>query len=185
MFKRFTDRQVLYLMAGVSGLALACYTAVLRLCGLEARDHSPERAARRTRLANLAHLLDWLMNAMVVAVGVGRLFREEHFGGQHQPRWLKVYFMLTGPLPTISMVGAMLTGHRWGAQLGSDPRRRRIHRALAWLGYSSWWLSFLPIFAQPLLNRVEAASGGSQGGAPSLSNAPYAPPHAASQPEST
>lgn len=156
MFNRFTDRQILYLMAAVSGLSLTCYTAVLRLCGLEARDHSPERATRRTRLANLAHLLDWLMNAMVAAVGIGRLYREENFGGQHQPRWLKVYFMITGPLPTIGMVGAMITGHRWGPRLGTDPRRRRIHRGLAWLGYASWWLSYLPIFAQPLLNRAAA-----------------------------
>lgn len=155
MFSRLTDKQVLYLMAAVSGLALVCYTIVLRLCGLEAVDHSPERAARRTRLAYLAHGLDWAMNAMVALVGVGRLFCEEEFGGQHQPRWLKVYFMVTGPLPTIGMVGAMITGHRWGPQLGTDPRRRRIHRGLAWLGYASWWLSYLPIFAQPLLNQTQ------------------------------
>jgi hypothetical protein len=93
------------------------------------------------------------MNVMVAVVGINRLFREEDFGGQHQPRWLKIYFMISGPLPTIGMVGAMITGHRWGPRLGSDPRRRRIHRALAWLGYVSWWLSYLPIFAQPLLNR--------------------------------
>jgi hypothetical protein len=61
--------------------------------------------------------------------------------------------MITGPLPTIGMVGALITGHRWGPQLGTDPKRRRIHRAFAWLGYVSWWLSYLPIFAQPLLNR--------------------------------
>lgn len=156
MLNRLSDRQILYLMALVSGVSLACYTAVLRLCAQEARGHEPGRAARRTQLANLAHALDWLMNAMVAAVGVGRLFKEEQFGGQHQPRWLKVYFMVTGPLPTIGMVGAMLTGHRWGPRLGSDPRRRRIHRALAWLGYASWWLSYLPIFAQPLLNRAGA-----------------------------
>lgn len=156
MFSRLSDRQILYIMAAVSGISLCCYTAVLRLCGLEARGHSPERATQRTRLANLAHLLDWVMNVMVAAVGVGRLFREENFGGQHQPRWLKVYFMITGPLPTIGMVGAMVTGHRWGPRLGTDPRRRRIHRGLAWLGYVSWWLSYLPIFAQPLLNRAAA-----------------------------
>ena len=156
MFNGLTDKQILYLMAAVSGVALTCYTAVLRLCVLEARSHSPERATRRTQLANLAHLLDWLMNALVAVVGVGRLFREENFGGQHQPRWLKVYFMITGPLPTIGMVGAMVTGHRWGPQLGTDRRRRRIHRGLAWLGYTSWWLSYLPIFAQPLLNRSSA-----------------------------
>jgi hypothetical protein len=156
MFNRLTDRQVLYLMALVSGVSLTCYTAVLRLCGLEAHEHRPERAARRTQLAYVAHALDWVMNAMVAIVGVGRLFREEDFGGQHQPRWLKIYFMVTGPLPTIGMVGAMVSGHRWGPLLGTDPRRRRIHRALAWLGYVSWWLSYLPIFAQPLLNRASA-----------------------------
>jgi hypothetical protein len=48
----------------------------------------------------------------------------------------------------------MITGHRWGPRLGSDPLRRRIHRSLAWLGYVSWWFSYLPIFAQPLLNRL-------------------------------
>lgn len=166
---RFTDRQILYLMALVSGISLACYTAVMRLCGLEAKEHQPARAEQRNRLANVAHLLDWLMNAMVAVVGIERLYREENFGGQHQPRWLKIYFMVTGPLPTIGMVGAMITGHRWGPQLGTDPRRRRIHRALAWLGYASWWLSYLPIFAQPLLNRVntkqatvEATSAGHQ-----------------------
>lgn len=162
MFIRLTDRQILYLMAIVSGASLVCYTAVLRLCGLEAQEHQPARAERRNRLASIAHLLDWLMNALVATVGIGRLYREENFGGQHQPRWLKIYFMVTGPLPTIGMVGAMVTGHRWGPRLGTDQRRRRIHRALAWLGYTSWWLSYLPIFAQPLLNRrfqEEAASG--------------------------
>jgi hypothetical protein len=158
---KLSDRQILYLMALVSGLSLACYTAVLRLCGEEAVAHNPRRAALRTRLAALAHSLDWVMNIMVALVGVGRLFREEDFGGQHQPRWLKVYFMVTGPLPTIGMVGAMITGHRWGAQLGTSPRRRQIHRALAWLGYLSWWLSYLPIFAQPLLNRRASRAAGS------------------------
>jgi hypothetical protein len=148
------DRYILYVMALVSGVSLACYTAVVRLCSQEAREHRPERAALRTRLANLAHVLDWLMNVMVATVGIGRLFREERFGGQYQPRWLKVYFMVSGPLPTIGMVGAMITGHRWGPRLGSDPLRRRIHRGLAWLGYVSWWFSYLPIFAQPLLNRL-------------------------------
>lgn len=156
MFNRLTDRQVLYLMTAVSGASLTCYTAVLRLCWLEAHHHEPARAMQRNRLAAIAHLLDWVMNAMVALVGVRRLFREERFGGQHQPRWLKIYFIVTGPLPTIGMVGAMITGHRWGAQLGTDPQRRRIHRGLAWLGYVSWWLSFLPIFAQPLLNQVSA-----------------------------
>lgn len=154
MFKRLSDRQILYAMALVSGISLVCYTAVLRLCRLEAQEHQVERAAQRTRLANIAHVLDWVMNAMVAIVGIGRLFREENFGGQHQPRWLKIYFMITGPLPTIGMVGAMITGHRWGPQLGSDPRRRYIHRAFAWVGYISWWLSYIPIFAQPLLNRI-------------------------------
>lgn len=156
MLKKLSDRQILYLMALVSGAALTCYTAVLRLCGEEARGHTPARAALRTRLATAAHVLDWVMNIMVATVGIGRLFREEDFGGQHQPRWLKVYFMISGPLPTIGMVGAMITGHRWGSRFGSDPRRRRIHRGLAWLGYISWWLSYLPIFAQPLLNRMRA-----------------------------
>ncbi len=154
MGKKLSDRQILYLMALVSGISLACYTAVLRLCRLEAIEHRPERAVLRTRLANLAHALDWLMNVMVATVGVGRLFREEHFGDQYQPRWLKIYFMLSGPLPTIGMVGAMVTGHRWGPRLRSDPTRRRIHHGLAWLGYVSWWFSYLPIFAQPLLNRL-------------------------------
>ena len=117
---------------------------------------SPERAALRTRLAGIAHLLDWSMNVMVAVVGVGRVFREETFGGQYQPRWLKIYFMVSGPLPTIGMVGAMITGHRWGRSFAHSPRRRRIHRALAWLGYVSWWFSYLPIFAQPLLNRRAA-----------------------------
>jgi len=155
---KLSDRQILYLMALVSGVSLACYTAVLRLCGKEAVAHDPRRATLRTRLAAVAHGLDWVMNIMVALVGVGRLFREEDFGGQHQPRWLKIYFMITGPLPTIGMVGAMVTGHRWGPQLGASPRRRRIHRALAWLGYVSWWLSYLPIFAQPLLNRSAQAN---------------------------
>ena len=153
MFRKLSDQQILYVMALVSGVALVCYTAVVRLCRLEATEHQTERAVRRTRLAYLAHSLDWIMNVMVAVVGINRLFREEDFGGQHQPRWLKIYFMISGPLPTIGMVGAMITGHRWGPRLGSDPRRRRIHRALAWLGYVSWWLSYLPIFAQPLLNR--------------------------------
>jgi hypothetical protein len=153
MFRKLSDQQILYVMALVSGVALVCYTAVVRLCRLEATEHRTERAAHRTRLAYLAHSLDWVMNVMVAVVGINRLFREEDFGGQHQPRWLKIYFMISGPLPTIGMVGAMITGHRWGPRLGSDPRRRRIHRALAWLGYVSWWLSYLPIFAQPLLNR--------------------------------
>jgi hypothetical protein len=156
MLTKLSDRQILYLMALVSGGALACYTAVLRLCGQEAVEHRPERAALRTRLAGLAHLLDWTMNIMVAVVGVGRLFREEQFGGQYQPRWLKIYFMVSGPLPTIGMVGAMITGHRWGRSFATDARRRRIHRALAWLGYVSWWFSYLPIFAQPLLNRISA-----------------------------
>jgi hypothetical protein len=166
MLKRLSDRQILYVMALVSGVALVCYTAVLRLCGLEAQSHRPERAARRNQLAYLAHILDWVMNVMVAVVGIGRLFREEDFGGQHQPRWLKIYFMVTGPLPTIGMVGAMITGHRWGPLLGTDPRRRRIHRGFAWLGYVSWWLSYLPIFAQPLLNRGKEVTSAEQAQSP-------------------
>ncbi len=147
------DRLVLYVMAVVSGVSLACYTAVLYLCRQEAICHDPARAALRTRLANLAHALDWLMNLLVALVGIGRLFREENFGGQHQPRWLKIYFMITGPLPTIGMVGAMITGHRWAETMRSRPQQRRLHRIFAWLGYWSWWLSFIPIFFQPWLNR--------------------------------
>ena len=78
-------------------------------------------------------------------------------GCQRQPRWLKIYFMISGPLPTIGMVGAMITGHRWGEQLGQDSKKRSIHRAFAWLGYSSWWFSVIPMFAQPYLNRQAAA----------------------------
>lgn len=155
MHSKLSDRQILYAMALVSGAALACYTAVLRLCAQEAAGQTASPRLR-AGLANLAHLLDWTMNLMVAIVGVGRLFREEQFGGQYQPRWLKLYFMLSGPLPTIGMVGAMITGHRWGATLASNPQRRRIHRAFAWLGYVSWWFSYLPIFAQPLLNRISS-----------------------------
>ncbi len=152
------DRFILYAMAAVSGISLACYTAVLYFCRQEALAHQPQRAALRTRLANVAHTLDWLMNVMVALVGIGRLFREENFGGQHQPRWLKIYFMITGPLPTIGMVGAMITGHRWGATMRDHPQQRRWHRFFAWLGYISWWLSFIPIFFQPWLNRRAAKS---------------------------
>jgi len=148
------ERFILYAMAAVSGVSLACYTAVLYLCRQEVNDHQPERAALRTRLANLAHALDWLINLMVALVGIERLFREERFGGQHQPRWLKIYFMITGPLPTIGMVGAMITGHRWGHTMKDHPYQKRLHRTFAWLGYISWWLSFIPIFFQPLLNRL-------------------------------
>ena len=153
---KISDRQILYVMAAISGAALVCYTAVLRLCRAEARSPDPARAARIRSLANLAHLLDWLMNLLVGIVGIGRLYREENFGGQHQPKWLKIYFMITGPLPTLGMIGAIITGHRWGDQLAHDPRKRRIHRIAAWLGYVSWWFSYLPIFAQPLLNRRAA-----------------------------
>ncbi len=151
------DRFMLYAMAAVSAVSLACYTAVLYLCRQERICHQPVRAAWRNRLANIAHALDWLMNVMVALVGIGRLFRDEQFGGQHQPRWLKIYFMITGPLPTIGMVGAMITGHRWGEHLRDHPQRRRLHRTFAWLGYVSWWLSFIPIFFQPWLNRLAAA----------------------------
>lgn len=72
-------------MAAVSGVSLACYTAVLYLCRQEVNDHQPERAALRTRLANLAHALDWLINLMVALVGIERLFREERFGGNTNP----------------------------------------------------------------------------------------------------
>jgi len=95
-----------------------------------------------------------LINLMVALVGIERLFREERFGGQHQPRWLKIYFMITGPLPTIGMVGAMITGHRWAHTMKNHPYQKRLHRTFAWLGYISWWLSFIPIFFQPLLNRL-------------------------------
>jgi hypothetical protein len=141
-------------MAAISGAALACYTAVWRLCALEARSPHAGRQGALRQLANLAHTLDWAMNILVATVGVGRLFREENFGGQHQPRWLKMYFMISGPLPTLGMLGALITGHRWGAQLATDSRKRRIHRASAWLGYVAWWFSYLPIFAQPFLNRL-------------------------------
>ena len=134
------ERFILYAMAAVSGVSLACYTAVLYLCRQEVNDHQPERAALRTRLANLAHALDWLMNLMVALVGIGRLFREERFRGQHQPRWLKIYFMITG--------------HRWGTTMKNHPYQQRLHRIFAWLGYISWWFSFIPIFFQPLLNRL-------------------------------
>ncbi|WP_322511515.1 hypothetical protein [Chloroflexus sp.] len=152
------DRFILYAMAVVSGISLACYTAVLYLCRQEVQTHQPERAVLRNRLANVAHALDWLMNIMVAVVGIGRLFREEQFGGQHQPRWLKIYFMITGPLPTIGMVGAMITGHCWGESMRDHPQQQRLHRLFAWIGYFSWWLSVIPIFFQPLLNRLAAKS---------------------------
>jgi hypothetical protein len=153
---KISDRQFLYLMAALSGAALFCYTSVLRLCQREAQGAAPERRARIRKVANLAHVLDWLINVMLATVGFERLFREEQFGGQHQPRWLKIYFIVSGPLPTIGMVGAMITGHRWGDQLASDARKRRIHRWLSWFGYVSWWFCYLPIFGQPLLNRLAA-----------------------------
>ncbi len=153
---KISDRQFLYLMAALSGAALFCYTTVLRLCRLEAQRATPVRRARIRQVANLAHVLDWLINVMLATVGFGRLFREEEFGGQYQPRWLKVYFIVSGPLPTIGMVGAMITGHRWGDQLASDLWKQRIHRWLAWFGYVSWWFCYLPIFGQPLLNRLAA-----------------------------
>ncbi|MDW8404151.1 hypothetical protein [Chloroflexus sp.] len=152
------DRYILYAMKVVSLASLACYTATLYLCRQEVNGHQPERAALRSRLANVAHALDWLMNVMVAVVGVGRLFRDEHFGGQYQPRWLKIYFMITGPLPTIGMVGAMITGHRWGESMRNHPQQQRLHRLFAWIGYFSWWLSVIPIFFQPLLNRLAAKS---------------------------
>lgn len=137
----------------VCGVALACYTVVLGLCHLETRQHKPQRSILRRRLAYVAHALDWLMNILVAVVGVKRLFHDENFGGQYQPYWVKVYFMITGPLPTIGMVGAMITGHYWGDRLHSEPRRRRIHRIAGMVGYVSWWLSLLPIFLRPWLNR--------------------------------
>jgi hypothetical protein len=149
-----SDKHILYLMAAISGAALVCYTLVWRLCGLEVKEPQEERRHTLRRLATAAHLLDWAMNVLVATVGVGRLFRDENFGGQHQPRWLKIYFMISGPLPTLGMLGAIITGHRWGAQLATDARKRRIHRVSAWIGYLSWWFSYLPIFAQPLLNRI-------------------------------
>lgn len=155
------DRIILYVMAAVSGVSLACYTAVLYLCRQEARGSQPTRATLRTRLANLAHALDWLMNLLIALVGIGRLFREEQFGGQHQPRWLKIYFMLTGPLPTIGMVGAMITGHRWEKTMHHHLHQRRLHLIFAWVGYFSWWLSFIPIFFQPWLNRMAARTNDS------------------------
>jgi hypothetical protein len=157
MKQTLIEKLLLYLMALISAASLASYSAVMVLCRREAREHDPARAARRTQLANLAHTLDWAMNILIGLVGIGRLYRDENFGGQRQPRWLKLYFMISGPLPTIGMVGAMISGHRWGAQLGQDARKRNIHRAFAWLGYSSWWLSVIPMFAQPYLNRQAAA----------------------------
>lgn len=153
---KLSDRQFLYLMAALSGAALVCYTTVLRLCQIEGVRAAPERRARIRQVANLAHVLDWLINVMLATVGFGRLFREEAFGGQHQPRWLKIYFTISGPLPTIGMVGAMITGHRWGEQMATDARKRRIHKGLSWFGYVSWWFCYLPIFGQPLLNRMAA-----------------------------
>jgi hypothetical protein len=153
---KISDRQFLYLMAALSGAALFCYTTVLRLCQREAQGATPERRARIRRVANVAHLLDWLINVLLATVGFGRLFREEQFGGQYQPRWLKIYFMISGPLPTIGMVGAMITGHRWAETMAGNAGQRRIHRWFSWFGYVSWWFCYLPIFGQPLLNRIAA-----------------------------
>ncbi len=156
MMHQRTDRSVIYLMAGLSTVALICYTAVLRLCRLEARQPDPQRAQLRRRLANLAHILDWIVSLVAVAAAK-RMYQEEDFGGQHHPRWLKIYFMITGPLPTLGMLVAMITGHRWGDDLGTNPVRRRIHRSAAWVGYVSWWFSMLPLFIQPMLNRRRQA----------------------------
>lgn len=157
MKQPLSDRALLYVMALISAASLACYSAVMVLCRREAATHDPQRAKQRTTLANIAHTLDWAMNILIALVGIGRMYRDENFGGQRQPRWLKIYFMISGPLPTIGMVGAMLTGHRWGEQLSQDERKRSIHRGLAWLGYSSWWFSVIPMFAQPFLNQQQAA----------------------------
>ena len=163
MNRMLIERALLYVMALISAVSLACYSAVMVLCRREAKQPDRERARRRTQLANVAHTLDWAMNILIGLVGFGRIFRDEHYGGQHQPRWLKIYFVISGPLPTIGMVGAMVTGHRWGEQLGKDQRKQRIHRFFAWLGYSSWWFSVLPMFLQPWLNRQHAAKDAAAG----------------------
>lgn len=155
--KKLSDRQILILMVVLSSGSLACYTAVMRLCHLDARQPNPQRALLRRRLAYVAHSLDWTMNLVIGLVGIQRLFRDENFAGQHQPRWLKIYFIITGPLPTLGMLVALVTGHQWGERLGEDPRRRRIHKSAALVGYISWWLSMLPLFVQPLLNRLRTA----------------------------
>lgn len=151
--KGFSDRHWLYLMDLVCAAALFCYTVVLALCHWSARNRNARLAAWRRRMAFLAHSLDWLMNVLVLVKGIGRLFRDEHFGGQYQPRWVKVYLMITGPLPTVAMVGAMMTGKRWEHTLSQNGRQRTIHRTFGLIGYVAWWLSLLPIFLRPWLNR--------------------------------
>lgn len=151
--RRFSDRHWLYLMDLVCAAALACYSVVLVLCHRSSRNQDARLVTWRRRIALLAHSLDWFMNLLVLVKGIGRLFHDEHFGGQYQPRWVKVYFMITGPLPTVAMVGAMITGKRWEGQLQNNPRQRQIHRIFGLVGYVAWWFSLLPIFLRPWLNR--------------------------------
>jgi dolichyl-phosphate-mannose--protein O-mannosyl transferase len=144
------DRRALTIMALVSLASLACYTSVLRLCRQDAQAQlSAEQRRRRRRLAYAAHGLDWLMNLLVATVGVGRMLQADNFGGYKMGRALKAYFIVTGPLPTLGMVVAMITAHRWGERMQREPRLRRIHCLAAIVGYGSWWLSVLPIFVMP------------------------------------
>lgn len=154
--KKLSDRQLFYLMIALCGAALGAYTEVARLCRLEARCPDPARAIRRRRMAYLAHGLDWTINVIVMVAGIGRLFKAEDFGGQYQPRWLKVYFMVTGPLPTLAMVATMLSGSGGRKSMQQRPLQRRFHRIAAYSGYILWWISCLPIFIQPFLNRQRA-----------------------------
>jgi hypothetical protein len=159
-----SDRRALTIMAAISLASLACYTSVLRLCRLDARQQLSEaQRRRRKRLAYAAHGLDWLMNALVAAVGVGKMLRAENFGGYKMNGLLKAYFLITGPLPTLGMVATMITAHRWGERMQHEPRLRTIHRLAAAIGYGSWWLSVLPIFIMPFFQvRADAAAASAE-----------------------
>jgi hypothetical protein len=109
-------------------------------------------AARRRRLATIAHTLDWSVN-LIIALASRRMLQQEVYGGQHHPRWLRIYYVITGPLPTLGMVATMITGYRWGPTMAQHPWQRRVHRLAATGGYVAWWFSILPIFVQPLVNR--------------------------------
>lgn len=151
--KRRSERLQLDTIAGLSLVGLGCYTVVLRLCRQERVAHDPIVAERRQRMAYIAHTLDWLVNLLIGLMSY-KLIVSEQVGGRYHPLWLRIYFIITGPLPTLGMLVAMITAHQQGATAADETRRRRMHTIAGFVGYAAWWLSVLPIFVRPLLRQT-------------------------------
>lgn len=147
------------LMSLVSLLALSMYTYVLILCqrggakkgaSLAAHEH-----ARRVKLSTAAFSLDLAVSAYFSAATPAILEKGGvHFDRKDLPRPLFWFFAITGFVPTASMCLTVLGGWKWSNLIKQNANLRRLHKAIAWVAYLSWWVACSPLFLVGILGET-------------------------------